>query len=138
MVRAGTQASGTYSSCALIFPRYAGDGRRFRHGARGGAFLALLLPKPPVQRPGASLVSCILQDFQQRARQDSNLRPSGSSSDYEGVIRWDAARNPAQKRGCGVMRCVVVVFGLRQCSRQDPLILSSCVGAARPRGTGVA
>src|SRR5215210_2606395 len=63
MVRAGTQASGTYSSCALIFPRYAGDGRRFRHGARGGAFLALLLPKPPVQRPGASLVSCILQDF---------------------------------------------------------------------------
>ena len=46
--------------------------------------------------------------------------------------------NPAPKRGCGVMRCVVVVFGPRHCSRQDPLILSSCVGAARPRGTGVA
>jgi hypothetical protein len=34
-----------------------------------------------------------LRGFLWRARQDSNLRPSDSSSDSWGAIRWDAVRN---------------------------------------------
>ena len=36
-----------------VFPRHAGDGRRCRHGTRGGAFLALLLSYR-CQAPGAA------------------------------------------------------------------------------------